>query len=199
MTAGIVMPFAGTTAPQGCLLCDGSAVSRTTYSKLFGVIGTTYGPGDGATTFNLPNLSGRVVIGVSSSHAIGTTGGSESVTLTDEQLPEHTHVVPQHGHGNNIAVKTPSLSHSITQPGLKYYNSSVYTNMGGSDAIVPKAIAEVTISTTTTVDDHPSQSCTVGGGVAPCSEFESGSYGSGTSHNNMQPYMAINYIIVTGV
>lgn len=199
MTAGIVMPFAGTTAPQGWLLCDGSAVSRTTYAELFSVIGTTYGAGDGSTTFNIPNLAGRVVIGSSQNHALGTTGGSETVTLTVDQLPAHTHVVPQHGHGNNIAAKTPSLSHSITQPGLKYYYSSVYTNNGSSDSVVPKETAEVTISTTTTVNDHPSQSCTIGGSVSPCAEFESGSYGSGTSHNNMQPYMAINYIIGTGV
>ena len=66
--AGIVMPFAGSTAPQGYLLCDGSAVSRTDYADLFTAIGTVYGAGDGASTFNLPDLSGRVVLGVSQSN-----------------------------------------------------------------------------------------------------------------------------------
>ena len=78
--AGIVMPFAGSTAPQGYLLCDGSAVSRTDYADLFTAIGTTYGAGDESTTFNLPNLSGRVVLGVSQSHALGTTGGEATHT-----------------------------------------------------------------------------------------------------------------------
>lgn len=57
---GIVLPFAGSTAPSGWLRCDGAAVSRTTYAKLFAVIGTTYGAGDGSTTFNLPNLQDRI-------------------------------------------------------------------------------------------------------------------------------------------
>ena len=57
LTPGFIAPFAGSTAPAGWLVCDGSAVSRTTYAKLFAVIGTTYGSGDGNTTFNLPNQS----------------------------------------------------------------------------------------------------------------------------------------------
>lgn len=57
MPAGVIVPFAGTTVPAGYLLCDGSAVSRTTYAALFAAIGTTYGAGDGNTTFNLPNCN----------------------------------------------------------------------------------------------------------------------------------------------
>lgn len=55
---GTVLPFAGEAAPNGWLLCYGQAISRTTYSTLFGIIGTTYGTGDGSTTFNLPDLRG---------------------------------------------------------------------------------------------------------------------------------------------
>lgn len=195
------MPFAGTVAPQGCLLCDGSAVSRTTYADLFSVIGTIYGAGDGSTTFNIPDLSGKVVLGVSNSHSLGSTGGSETVTLTSDQLPSHVHVVPQHGHGNNIAARTQELRHSITQqPIVKYYQSSKYSNLGGGSIdSVPKDVEQITISSNSTVSDHPSESCTVGGSVGACSEFNSGTYGNGVAHNNMQPYMAINYIIVTGV
>ena len=123
--AGIVMPFAGSTAPHGYLLCDGSAVSRTDYADLFTAIGTTYGAGDGSTTFNLPNLSGRVVLGVSQSHALGTTGGEASHTLTEQELPAHSHTVPAHGHGNNITVTTPKLTHTITQPVFKYNSPNV--------------------------------------------------------------------------
>ena len=77
---GSIKPFAGTTIPDGYLLCDGSAVSRTTYAALFAVIGTTYGSGDGSTTFNLPNLSdGRVAAGTGFRQYVGTT--------TNGQLP----------------------------------------------------------------------------------------------------------------
>lgn len=61
--AGVFMPFAGTTAPSGYLMCDGSAVSRTTYSRLFGVIGSNYGSGDGSTTFNVPDMRGQFIRG----------------------------------------------------------------------------------------------------------------------------------------
>ena len=63
MPVGCVIPFAGAAAPTGWLLCQGQAVSRTTYAQLFSVIGTTYGSGDGSTTFNLPDMRGRVAVG----------------------------------------------------------------------------------------------------------------------------------------
>ena len=61
---GVVIPFAGTTAPSGWLLCAGQEVNRVTFARLFDVVGITYGPGDGATTFNVPDLRGRVAAGV---------------------------------------------------------------------------------------------------------------------------------------
>jgi microcystin-dependent protein len=64
---GMLSPYGGTSAPSGWLLCDGSAVSRTTYSDLFGVIGTTYGVGDGSTTFNLPDMRAAVPVGAGTS------------------------------------------------------------------------------------------------------------------------------------
>lgn len=63
LPSGMVMPYAGTAAPSSWLLCDGSAISRTTYSTLYAIVGTTYGTGNGSTTFNLPDLRGRVVAG----------------------------------------------------------------------------------------------------------------------------------------
>ena len=86
---GSISLFAGTTAPNGWLICDGSAVSRTTYANLFSVIGTTYGTGDGSTTFNIPNLKGKVPVGLDSNDTsfdtIGETGGSK-------ELQEHSHI-----------------------------------------------------------------------------------------------------------
>lgn len=74
---GAIQAFGGETAPEGWLICDGSVVSRETYSDLFKVIGTTYGSGDGSTTFNLPDLSGNVAIGASNNYVLGDVGGTE--------------------------------------------------------------------------------------------------------------------------
>lgn len=94
--AGILQPWAGSAAsvPSGWLLCDGQAVSRTAYAALFAAIGITYGAGNGTTTFNLPNLKGRTVMGYDLGQAefalVGGTGGDKSHTLTDGEI-NHRH------------------------------------------------------------------------------------------------------------
>lgn len=197
--AGIIMPFAGSTAPQGYLLCDGSAVDRTTYATLFGVIGTTYGAGDGSTTFNVPDLSGRVVIGVSGSHALGTTGGSETVTLSANELPAHSHEVPQHGHGDTIAAKTPVLSHSITtQPSFTYNKPNTSNMSSGSGVYSSTNNQSATRTTNVAIADHSASSCVVEGSVDDCAAFNTQVSGGGAAHNNMQPFVSISYIISTG-
>ena len=70
---GMIMSFPGTTIPDGWLLCNGAAVSRTIYATLFAAIGTKYGTGDGSTTFNLPNLAGRFIEGTTSVVDVGKT------------------------------------------------------------------------------------------------------------------------------
>lgn len=97
---GTVLDFAGASVPAGYLECDGSAVSRAAYPKLFAAIGTAWGAGNGSTTFNLPNLGGRTCIG-KGSRAVGNTGGSETHTLTTSEIPSHAHSVGAHAHGLN--------------------------------------------------------------------------------------------------
>lgn len=92
---GSIMPYPKATAPENWLICDGSAISRTDYSELFNAIGTTFGEGDGSTTFNLPNTKGRTIVGLDADDAdfntIGKTLGEKTHTLTVEEMPEHTH------------------------------------------------------------------------------------------------------------
>lgn len=198
--AGIVMQFGGNTAPEGWLLCDGSAVSRTDYADLFTAIGTTYGSGDGSTTFNVPDLSGRVVIGVSQSHALGSTGGEATHVLTSSELPAHVHEVPQHGHGNDIVATTPELSHTITQPVFKYNrpNQSNTAGSGYPSPIVNTTTATASRATNLAVSNHAATNCTMSGAVTDCDAFDSGMSGGGTAHNNLQPYVVVNYIISIG-
>jgi microcystin-dependent protein len=95
---GTIIDFAGTSLPTNYLQCDGSAVSRTTYATLFAAIGTTWGVGDGSTTFNLPNFNRRTAVGSGGTgtgtlgNAVGNTGGAETVTLTLTESPAHQHV-----------------------------------------------------------------------------------------------------------
>ncbi len=141
---GTTLPYAGSSAPNGYLLCDGTAISRTTYATLFGVVGSTYGAGDGLTTFNVPDLRGRVVImqdgaanritsastNGSNADTLGGVGGAETHTLTTAQVPPHSHpqaVEPagttyQYGSGGAFfdSVDTNTVggggAHSNTQP-----------------------------------------------------------------------------------
>lgn len=94
--AGVVSAFAGASAPAGYLLCDGAAVSRTTYAALFAVLSTTYGTGDGSSTFNLPDLRTRVPVGKNSSGTfatLGAKGGAETVALSMSHLPARNFAV----------------------------------------------------------------------------------------------------------
>ena len=198
--AGIIMPFAGTVAPENYLFCDGSAVSRTTYATLFGVIGTTFGAGDGSSTFNLPDLSGRVPLGVSQAHALGSTGGSETVTLTESELPAHVHEVPQHGHADTIGATTPAFSHSITQPAFNYTASGSSGAPSGSNIrpYTSTRSAAAIRSTDVAVAAHTASDCTMSGAITDKAAFDSGTIGGGLAHNNMQPYLPVNFVICTG-
>lgn len=88
---GDLKASARSSAPEGWLLCQGQAVSRTTYAALFSAIGTTFGEGNKTTTFNVPDGRNSSMIGASGTHALGTKGGEENVKLTAGQMPKHTH------------------------------------------------------------------------------------------------------------
>ena len=128
--AGVVQAYLGayTSIPSGWLLCDGAAVSRTTYAALFGVISTTYGAGNGSTTFNLPNLAGHMLVGYNT----GTPGTAQQTGTGDSYANatwDHNHT---HSHITNPAATTsggPStLQASITTTGSGSAGSSTHTH-----------------------------------------------------------------------
>jgi len=99
-----IVPWSDSSIPSGFLECNGAAVSRSTYSALFAIVGTTYGAGDGATTFNVPDLQDNVAVGKSGTKALASTGGANTVastgnvggstanaTLSTAQLASHSH------------------------------------------------------------------------------------------------------------
>lgn len=201
MNVGEIYMFAGSTPPEGFLLCDGSNISRTTYSDLFDVIGVSYGQGDGSTTFNIPELQGRVIVGASINHVLAETGGEEFHTLISSEIPAHSHTVPSHGHSSTIKATTPALNHSITQPAFSYMAPGSTANRvkTGSSGFYGTTSTNATRSANLAISNHAASACTKTGGVSDCAAFDSASTGSGNGHNNMQPYTALNYVIYTGV
>lgn len=109
---GMSIPYRGGAVPYGYLLEDASAVSRTTYARLFGIIGTTYGAGDGVNTFNLPDSRGRADIGSGtgpglSARSLGQTGGEENHVLSNAEAPPLTH-----GHSLNLALDNAGTTYN---------------------------------------------------------------------------------------
>ena len=154
MPAGLILQYAAETPPNGWLLCDGSEVFREDYSQLFALISTTYGEGDGATTFNLPDFRGRMAIGLDNmggtsadrvvnaeADALGGSDGEEMHQLTVDEIPSHNHTV-------SGATNTSGSPMNISMMGIGI-NQSKSTNSSGLDQ----------------------------------------------PHNNMPPYLAVNYII----
>lgn len=118
MPSGSINAFGGSAAPSGWLLCDGSAISRTTYNQLFDAIGTTYGTGDGSTTFNVPNLNAsRFPRG-------STSGGGSGGASTHQHTMSHTHGLSDSG-GAQIGGSDDSL----------YWNNGAQTFNGDFKAL----------------------------------------------------------------
>jgi len=193
---GTLLPYAGATSPTNWLLCDGAAVSRTTYAELFNIIGTAYGAGDGSTTFGLPDLRGRAPVGkddMGGSAAsrltsgvsgvdgttIGASGGAQSHTLTAAQMPSHTHT----GSGTTSTTNTDHTHSSGNgQP--------IATHVGGYST-APSGVGAATVSgivgTTGGMNSNAAHSHTF--------SFTTSAAGSTSAHNNVQPVIVTNYII----
>lgn len=134
---GAVQYFAGSSAPTNWLIADGRAVSRSTYSALYAVLGNTYGAGDGNTTFNLPDLRGRVALGVDSTPVpgaanrvpgvvTGSAGGANNKTLATSEMPSHSHGVTDPGHIHSIP-GVPQGGGALYQGGSTYGSGTINT------------------------------------------------------------------------
>jgi microcystin-dependent protein len=187
-----VLDFAGTVAPSGWLLCDGSAVSRTTYATLFATVGVTYGVGNGSTTFNLPDLRGRIVagkddmggtaanrlthpvVGGVTGNVLGATGGNEIHQLQTSEIPSHTHTQNAHQHfiANSDTVSSGNLSATNT---LVQYSLSGNNNADNAFLYGDATAANAGKS-----------------GLATATNQSTGGDGN---HNNTQPTMILNKII----
>lgn len=125
VAVGTVLPYGAATAPTGYLICDGSAVSRTTYADLFAAISTLWGAGNGTTTFNLPNLTDRFLRGTTGTP--GGTGGAATHTLSLTELAAHTH--PAHEYSQWVTGDTPT---PVARPRLPNYTDSGSKGGGGA-------------------------------------------------------------------
>lgn len=210
MPVGVVVPFAGSTSPAGWQLCYGQAISRTTYAGLFATISTTYGSGDGSTTFNVPDLRGRSVAGVdnmggtaasrltatvlSAANTLGATGGTETHTLTTAQLASHNHTQDSHNHTQNshnhtqdahghYLVNAGSLTMGSPEAGTADYVRSLFGRYAAdSYATAWQADQRVATNQATTA-------------VNQATTATNQATGSGTAHLNTQPTIVLNYII----
>jgi microcystin-dependent protein len=227
---GTILEFGGSAAPTGFLMAQGQAVSRTTYSALFAVFGTTYGVGDGSTTFNLPDKRGRVSIGAGTgsgltNRVLGVTGGEETHALVTAELASHTHgmahthTMGNHTHGvDHYHNWNAQGSHNHSDGGHSHTVSGTYIGYtpGGSGAY--------SASGSTGIQGTSNNGCGLGAAATPAgntvyasqtnaawansggpstnttdaaSTSTTGAAGSGTGHNNMQPFLVTNFMIKT--
>lgn len=180
---GIVAPWPGTTAPSGWLLAYGQAVSRTTYAELFAAYGTTYGSGDGSTTFNLPDYRGRTPFGrddmggsaasrvttagsTTDGATLGAVGGAQNVTLTTAQIPSHNHTASVSDPGH-VHAQTVTTDGGLTGP----------STGGGFTAYAFDGAQNTSAATT---------------GIS----VSIGNTGGGGAHSNMPPAIIQNWIIL---
>jgi microcystin-dependent protein len=178
------------TERDGWLLCNGRAVSRTTYASLYAYIGTTFGAGDGLNTFNLPDTTGRILGNSSGTYTTGTITGSYSTTLSATNIPGHTHSGTVNADGSH--------THGVTDPGHTHTQWTInddFNNSGGSnpsfsaDSAGYRTWGNINSSTT-------GVSVQAGGSHTHTFTTDLGSGLNSTPFSNMQPTLFIGHTFI---
>ena len=193
---GAIKPWGKATAPVGYVLCDGAAISRTTYADLFAIISTTYGAGDSSTTFNVPDLQGKSPQGYDgNTYNLAGTGGANTVTVavTNNQAVTATSTdtlaVTVTGSISNTSVTTAQLaSHTHNVPGMTVSPGGRGLAVGGSPAIPTSSTGSGTGHT-----HAHTLSGTLTGNITTTGSLTGAVTASGT--NAFSPYVVVNYII----
>jgi microcystin-dependent protein len=169
---GTITPWSQASAPTGFLECAGAAVSRSTYAALFAVVGTTYGVGDGSTTFNLPNLTDRVAVHKSNNKSFASTGGANTVTPT-----------------GNVAGSTANATLSTAQLASHNHGLSVYANPASPFA---PALASINIINQKNVSNTQ---LILNSGSGQGHAHNISANFAGTANSVLQPFLTLIYII----
>ena len=170
---GQVMLFAGNFAPRGWAFCEGQLLAISANTTLFSILGTTYG-GDGRTTFALPDLRGRVPIGPGTgpgltTRKLGQRGGVEDVTLNVLNMPSHSHLAQTTAHLNGQSAP------------------------GDDDVLGPNVVLASGSGTSSEIYSSSPANTTLGNSISATTTMTN--TGGSQSHENMQPFLAVNYII----
>ena len=171
VNTGIVVPWGSASIPSGFLECNGQAVSRSTYAALFAVVSTTYGVGDGTTTFNVPDLTDRTVVNKSNTKNLAQTGGANTVTPT-----------------GNISGSTGSTTLTVNQIPSHTHSKSIGLGCSGG-----QGIARGTINCMSLINVQSADS--TGGGQSHDHTLSANF--SGSANSVLQPYLVLIYIIKT--
>jgi microcystin-dependent protein len=171
---GSVLPFAGVSPPNGWFICDGSAVSRTTYASLFAQLGTYWGTGDNVSTFNIPNLINRVPVGygAGAQFGFGTYGGEVNHTLSGAEMPNHAHSITDQLHGHSDSGHTHQRAAVFVGAG-----STIASGNGWGLGTAAGGTGYAAISNAYSNINHTE------------------AIGGNATHNNMQPYGVLFFII----
>lgn len=216
--SGGILPYAGSTAPTHWLICDGSQVNRVAYARLFGVIGVTYGVGDGSTTFNLPDLRGKFLLSKSASGTGSTlaatggaldhthSGGSHTHAAGTLAVDSHTHSTPAHAHtvsGTTAAEASHTHSYSGTTSGgtdlgaptVSQYDTGSTTNHSHTYSGTTGAGSSHTHAVGSLAADSGGSGTS--GSTAPGLSGSTASTSAGTTGAGNPAYIVLNHIIKT--
>lgn len=178
-------------ADSDYVIANGQAISRSAYAEYFALVGTIYGIGDGSSTFNVPDKRDRVGIGTNSTFPLGAKGGEVSHTLTQDQMPGHTHASNAHshtvndlGHFHSLYCWNSTQSDGVSDGFLRVGDIAVAGELEGPNDYL-----------TTNLDGNKLIDSSTTGVSVNSSTITILNTGGGSPHNNMQPYIALNYIV----